>query len=87
MTRIAHIRDFSDVAALGGSSNSKLVMSLGQRFESARRLSRFGVDKRNTRSEGVLGDAPGTHLHHPYITEIWVKGVHKLLPRNAFRNA
>jgi hypothetical protein len=51
MTRIAHIRDFSDVAALGGSSNSKLVMSLGQRFESARRLLQFGLDKLNTRKD------------------------------------
>jgi hypothetical protein len=69
------------------SADRSLVMSRGKRFESARRLSRFGVDKGNTRSEGVLGDAPGTHLHHPYITEIWVKVVNKLLPRNVCRNA
>jgi len=62
-------------------------MRLGQRFESARRLSRIGLDKRNTRREGGLGDDPGAHLHHPYITEIWVKGAHKLLPRNVCRNA
>jgi hypothetical protein len=51
MTRMAHIRHFADVTVLGGPSNSQLVMSRCKRFESARRLSRFGVGKRITGAE------------------------------------
>ena len=46
-----------------------LVMSRGKRFESARRLSRFGLNKPNS---GVRGRAEWwarNFLHHSYITE------------------
>jgi hypothetical protein len=61
-------------------------MSRGKRFESARRLSPFGVGKPITRNKEALGDLPGASLHHRYITKV-VRLAHKLLPRNAFRNA
>src|SRR5829696_5993465 len=41
MTRVAYLLPFADVAILGEPYNSKLVMRLGQRFESARRLTFF----------------------------------------------
>jgi hypothetical protein len=66
---------------------SKLVMSRGKRFESARRLSLLPIDKPNTRNAEVLGDLPGASLHHRYITEVRVRLAHKLLPRNVSRNA
>src|SRR5829696_9138742 len=43
-------------------------MRLGQRFESARRLSLLPIDKPKTRNEEALGDLPGASLHHRYIT-------------------
>jgi hypothetical protein len=50
LTKLAHLRQLSDAAVLGGSCNSQLVMRLGQRFESARRLSGIGIDKPNSPS-------------------------------------
>ena len=41
---------FTDATELGGPCKSKLVMSRGKRFESARRLSLFGLSKRNIRT-------------------------------------
>jgi hypothetical protein len=64
-----------------------LVKRVGKRFESARRLSLSGLDKRNMRNEEALGDLPGASLHHRYITEAGVKLSHKLLARNGCRNA
>ena len=52
MTRLAYIRPFTDVTVLAGPYNSKLVMRLGQRFESARRLFTTGLDKRINRNRG-----------------------------------
>src|SRR5215210_451177 len=46
------------------TTDRTLVMSRGKRFESARRLSRFRVDKRNTRKREALVDYQGLH----YIT-------------------
>ena len=45
-------------------------MRLGKRFESARRLSRFGVDKPNTRQWRSCRSTREVRLHHPYITEM-----------------
>jgi hypothetical protein len=61
-------------------------MSRGKRFESARRLSRFGVDKPITRNEETFGQLPVAPLHHLYITEAGVEVIHRLLPCNALRN-
>jgi hypothetical protein len=68
------------------SHELSLVMSRGKRFESARRLSFFGLPKRNTQNEEASDDLPGTSLHHLYITEVRLKLIHKLLPRNVSRN-
>jgi hypothetical protein len=62
-------------------------MSRGKRFESARRLSRFGVDKRDIQNRDSLRFMPGVSLHHRYISEAWLKLTQMLLPRNALRNA
>jgi hypothetical protein len=64
-----------------------LVAGAGGRFKSARRLSLLPIDKRNTRNEEALGDLPEASLHHRYITEAWLKLTHKVLSRNALRNA
>jgi hypothetical protein len=61
-------------------------MRLGQRFESARRLSQIGLDKRNTRNEETFGQLPAAPLHHLYITQAGVEVIHRLLPCNALRN-
>jgi hypothetical protein len=45
-------------------------MRLGQRFESARRLFRFGVDKPNTGDEEGAGLLSEASLHHRYITGV-----------------
>ena len=45
---------FAEVAVLGGACNSKLVKRLGQRFESARRLSFFSCFSVNLREETDL---------------------------------
>jgi hypothetical protein len=58
-----------------------------KRFESARRFFIFGLSKANTQNEEAPGRSPGASLHHRYITEVEVKLIHKVLPRNAFRNA
>jgi hypothetical protein len=47
---------FPDTVGRAGTYASKLVMRLGQRFESARRLSQIGLDKRKTRN------AKGSHF-------------------------
>src|SRR5215208_4025383 len=39
------------VVKTSATTDRTLVMRLGQRFESARRLSQFGLSKRNTRNE------------------------------------
>src|SRR5215204_3249572 len=64
-----------------------LVAGAGQRFESARRLSRFGLDKPNTRNKSMAGQRAGVSLHHPYITEARGKMMHNLLARNGCRSA
>jgi hypothetical protein len=61
-------------------------MRLGQRFESARRLSFFPLDKPNSREGEALGEEPRASLHHPYITEAWTKSVQKFMARNVSRN-
>jgi hypothetical protein len=49
MTKSAYLWPFTDAAVLGGRYNSQLVMRLGQRFESARRLS-YGLTSTQIRS-------------------------------------
>jgi hypothetical protein len=61
-------------------------MRRGQRFESARRLSTFGIDKPNTRNEETFGQLPVAALHRLYITEAGVEVIHRLLPCNVPRN-
>ena|SRR5215216_2115198 len=65
-----------------------LVMRLGQRFESARRLFIFALSKPNSRKGVTLGSSPRASLHHPYITETgplryrpWacIQGIHQVL--------
>jgi hypothetical protein len=48
---------------------SQLVVRLGQRFESARRLSEIHLDKPNTRNVRWSWRCLGDSLHHPYITK------------------
>jgi len=57
-------------------------MRLAQRFESARQLSILPIDKRVSRKKVTPGRSQEATLHHPYITETWVKEIHKLLARN-----
>src|SRR5829696_7696292 len=69
------------------TTDRTLVMSRGKRFESARRLSRFGVDTPDTRKERSRCDLPVASLHHLYITEAWARSIQKLIARNGRRNA
>ena len=50
-------------------------MSRGKRFESARRLSRLGVDKPNNRYRDIDGRRGRAYLHHPYITAARTRAV------------
>ena len=68
------------------TTDRTLVAGAGQRFESARRLSIFPLDKPNTRDKSIAGRRDGASLHHPYITEAGVKMIHNLLARNVCRN-
>jgi hypothetical protein len=63
-------RDLQGCANPRNACPSKLVMRLGQRFESARRLSLLSIDKPNMRNEEAVGDLPWASLHHRYITEV-----------------
>jgi hypothetical protein len=38
-------------------------------------------------NEEACGRSPGASLRQRYITKVEVKLIHKVLPRNAFRNA
>jgi hypothetical protein len=51
------------------TADRTLVAGAGQRFESARRLSLFGLHKPNTRKERCPRRCIEASLHHLYITE------------------
>src|SRR5215204_196343 len=85
--KIAYLCGICKPMQPSATADRTLVAGAGQRFESARRLSLLPIDKPNTRNAEVLGDLPGASLHHRYITEVWVRLAHKLMPRNVSRNA
>jgi hypothetical protein len=50
---MAHLRHLSDITELAGRRNSQLEMRLGQRFESARRLSFFPFFLQNSQKDTI----------------------------------
>jgi hypothetical protein len=75
--------DVSKSLQRSATTDRTLVKRLGQRFESARRLSLLPIDKPNTRQRRSCQFTPGVRLHHPYITELGSLRWHAMTSRRA----